>query len=217
MNEDIKLSLRHLQGLEDLIPGLDGFASRLLVATYDDFIERLYKDIDKVIYLLEENPELRQSDTEDRLTIEIRNNLRCMGYNADHDSKIGGHADLVVRKSDFTWIGEAKIHREYDYLWEGFQQLTTRYSTGDSNQRDGGLLIYIRVKDTNQVIQKWKELLASKQLPNYSVWICEIRNTSFFSIHKHERSGCNFKVRHMPIMLYFKPRDKSGRNSGESS
>jgi hypothetical protein len=42
----------------------------------------------------QENPELRRNDGEDRLTIEIVNVLRGMGYNAGHETKIGGHTDL---------------------------------------------------------------------------------------------------------------------------
>jgi hypothetical protein len=206
-----KLNLRQLQEFENNIPMLAGFPSRLLVDTYDDFIKILYIDVDKIIYRIQENPELRKQDQEDRLTIDITNQLCCLGYNASHDSKVGGHADLVVRNKDFLWIGEAKIHNDYDYLWEGFQQLCTRYSVGDSNQKDGGILIYIRVRDANLVVKKWQEHLLSKNLPDYCCVPCESREISFFSIHRHERSGQAFRVRHMPVMLYFDPQDKSGR------
>lgn len=213
MNEDIKDSLRKLQELEGLIPEFAGFPSRVLAETYDEFIQVLYKDIDKIIYQLQENPELLQNDTEDRLTLSIVNNLRCMGYNASHEPKIGGHVDISVKKGTFTWIGEAKIHHDYDYLWQGFQQLVTRYSTGDDNQNDGGLLMYIKTQNAKQVVQKWQEHLTNKNLPNYSIQPCAIRNLCFFSIHTHQRSGCNFKVRHMPVILYFNPQDKSGLKS----
>jgi hypothetical protein len=213
MSGNIKDNLRGLQELESLIPELAGFPSRILAETYDEFIQILYKDIDKIIYQLQENPELLQNDTEDRLTLDIVNSLRCIGYSASHDPKIGGHVDLAVKKGNFIWIGEAKIHHNYDYLWEGFQQLSTRYSTGDENQSDGGLLIYIKTQNAKQVVQKWQEHLTGKNLPNYSIQTCEIRNSCFFSIHTHERSGYNFKVRHMPIILYFNPQDKSGLKS----
>jgi hypothetical protein len=213
MNEDIKDSLRKLQELEGLIPEFAGFPSRVLAETYDEFIQVLYKDIDKIIYQLQENPELLQNDTEDRLTLSIVNRLCCMGYNASHESKIGGHVDLAVKKGNFIWIGESKIHHDYEYLWQGFQQLTTRYSTGDDNQSDGGLLIYIRTENAKQVVQKWQEHLTSKDLPGYSVQQCEMRNICFFSIHTHQRSGYDFKVRHMPIILHFNPQDKSGQKS----
>ncbi len=207
------LSLHQLQELEKDIPGLAGFPSRILVKNYDEFINILYRDIDTIIFDTEENPELYQSDQqEDRLTVEIKRQLRRMGYDASHDSKVGGHADLVVRKAEYLWIGEAKIHRSYDYLWQGFQQLTTRYSTGDCNQKDGGLLIYIFKKNLKAIMQKWQEHLLSKNLPDYSLKLCQVRPSAFFSIHTHDRSGEPFRVRHMPIMLYFEPQDKSGMN-----
>lgn len=213
MNENIKDSLRKLQQLEDLIPEFAGFPSRILAETYDEFIQVLYKDIDKIIHQLQENPELLQNDTEDRLTLTIVNNLLNMGYNALHEPKIGGHVDLAVAKGNFKWLGEAKIHHDYEYLWQGFQQLTTRYSTGDDNQSDGGLLIYIKVKDAKQVIEKWQEHLTSKNLPGYSIRQCEAKSTCFFSIHIHQRSGRDFKVRHMPVILHFSPQDKSAQKS----
>jgi hypothetical protein len=209
MNEEIKLSLRKLQEFEDDIPGFARFPSRALAETYDEFIKILYEDIDRIINLLQENPELYQNDQEDRLTIEIKNSLCHMGYDASHDTKIGEHADLVVKKKKFLWIGEAKIHSSYPYLWKGFQQLSTRYSIGDFYQKDGGLLIYVKGKDAKNVVQKWQEYLTGKKLSDFSIRPCNMRDICFFSVHKHERSGCNFTIRHMPIMLYFNVQDKS--------
>lgn len=203
------LSLKDLKNFEKFIPGLAGFPSRLLVETYDEFIAELYETIDKIISLKEENPELYDQDKEDRITIEIKNSLCLLGYNASHEQKVGGHTDLLIRKNEYLWIGEAKIHSSYDYLWEGFQQLATRYSVGSNNQKDGGLLIYIRVKDAKQVMEKWKDHLSSKQLSNYSLDSCLKRDLAFFSKHKHDRSGELFRVRHIGITLYFNPQDKS--------
>lgn len=209
------LSLLQLKQFEQDIPALAGFPSRVLATDYDGFIKILYFDIDKIIYQIEENPELRLQDGEDRLTIDIKNQLCCMGYNASHDTKIGGHADLLVKKGNFIWIGEAKIHSSYNYLWEGFLQLTTRYSTGDSNQRDGGIFIYIRQKNANAIIEKWKNYLLSKDLLDYNYEPSINRELSFFSTHKHEGSGRDFRIKHMPVILYFQPQDKSGRGKSD--
>ncbi len=182
----------------------------------DNFLRNFYKDIDKVISNIQENPKQRQKDTEDRLTIDIVNQLRCLGYDAEHDSEIGGHVDIVVRGSDFVWLGEAKIYRGNNYLWEGFQQLVTRYSIGDSNQENGGLLIYIREGNASSIMENWQNYLLEKSLPNYSFRPCKMRSLAFISTHKHERSGQAFHVRHMPVMLQFSPKDKSGRRREES-
>jgi HEAT repeat protein len=177
----------------------------------DDLIRNLYKDIDKVISKIQENPELRQEDKEDRLTIDIVNQLSLLGYDVSHDTKIGGHVDIVVRKNEFLWLGEAKIYKDNNYLWEGFLQLVTRYSTGDYNQENGGLLIYIRHKNASSIMQKWQNYLITKSLPDFSLRPCKMRSLAFISTHKHERSGQAFHVRHIPVMLHFAPTDKSGR------
>ncbi|MBW4539577.1 MAG: HEAT repeat domain-containing protein [Myxacorys chilensis ATA2-1-KO14] len=182
-----------------------------------DFIGQLYKDIDQVIYQIERNPELRQEDKEDRLTIEIVGALRISGYNASHDCKIGGHVDLTVEKNDFVWLGEAKIYRDNNYLWEGFQQLTTRYSTGNINQNSGGLLIYIKKGDAKSIMERWQEYLLNKKLSNYKCDFYKTGSSSFISSHTHERSGQPFHVRHIPVLLYSDPKDKSGRRRKEQS
>ncbi|PSB35865.1 hypothetical protein C7B69_05270 [filamentous cyanobacterium Phorm 46] len=177
----------------------------------DDLIRNLYKDIDQVISQIQEKPELRQKDTEDRLTIDIVNPLRNLGYDVSHEPKIGGHVDIAVRKNDLLWLGEAKIYKDNNYLWEGFQQLVTRYSIGDSNQENGGLLIYIRDEDASSIMHKWQKYLLGKSLPDFSLRPCKMRSLAFISTHKHERSGQAFHVRHIPVMLHFDPKDKSGR------
>jgi len=207
------LKLSDLQKLQDDIPGLGNFPSRLLVKTYDDFIDVLYKDLDEIILDTEQNPDLYSpTDKEDRLTIEIKKQLRCMGYDALHDFKIGGHADLVVRLKAYIWIGEAKIHRNYEYLWQGFQQLFTRYSTGEWNQKDGGLIIYIFQNNLAGIMKKWQEYLLKQELPDCDLKACPTRPQAFFSSHIHPKSGTSFRVKHMPIMLHFNPQDKSGKN-----
>lgn len=184
----------------------------------DNFIETFYQDLDKIIYYIQENPELRKNDQEDRLTIDIVGQLRSLGYKAEHDIKIGGHVDITVRKDNFIWLGEAKIYNNNNnYLWEGFQQLTTRYSTGDNNQNQGGLLIYIFEEDAKSVMESWQGYLQDKNLSDYTCKPDKMRNLSFVSSHRHERSGQPFYVRHIPILLHFDPKDKSGRSRKKTS
>jgi hypothetical protein len=208
------MTLSMLKELEPKIPSLSGFISRNLVRTYSEFVEVLYRDIDRIIYKIQENPELRQNDSEDRLTIDIINLLCMMGYNASHDTKVRGHADILVVKNDFMWIGEAKIHSSYPYLWKGFQQLSTRYSVADSNQKDGGIIIYIRQANAREVMDKWRKHLLKKNLSNYSCTTCEIRKLCFFTSHEHVSSGEPFRIRHMPVILHFKPQDHGSTPSG---
>jgi hypothetical protein len=204
-------TIAQLRAMGPIVPGVGIFFDRLLANTYDEFVNVLYRDIDSVLGGFQENPELLKADGEDRLTSEIKRCLKLLGYSATHDEKIGGHSDLVVRgkKDGFLWIGEAKIHAGYDYLYQGFQQLTTRYTTGDVNQDRGGMLIYIRNNDAASVMAAWKAHLAAKVLEGYAESNCSERpNFVFYSTHKHDRAGTPFKVKHIGVILGFDPKDR---------
>lgn len=207
--QDFEGSLACIAKYEKYIPELCNFAGNFITNNYDDFVDNLYIQIDKILGNFEKNPELHQHDSEDRMTIEIANGLNLIGYNVTHEEKIGGHADLSVKhRNGWLWIGEAKIHSDYGYLWQGFQQLTTRYTTGNDNQNAGGLIIYIRNKNAKSVIDTWKERLNT----NYGIQEfspCPKRESfSFFTRHVHSRSGIPFNVRHMGVVLGFDPRDR---------
>jgi len=205
-----ELTLRQIEAFD---PFTTRFITRRLANTYDKFVEILYEDIDEIIQYIQENPELRKGDIEDRVTIEILGNLRHQGYDASHDTKIGGHTDLLVKNNKgYKWIGEAKIHDGNAYLWGGFMQLTERYSIGDDRQKDGGMLIYLKISDADKVMKNWENYLASQNLQDYEHHPCSKNSLYFFSKYKHTKSGLIFTVRHMIILLYFNPQDSSKDN-----
>ena len=192
-------------------PGGDKIFKRADVATYEDFVEVLYEDIDDIIRLLEQNRELQNGLPEDVTTIQLVTNLRSRGYEAHHDLKINGHTDISVTRGTYLWIGEAKKHNSTDYVYEGFLQLTTRYSTGVPDQNAGGLLIYLHTQpNTVGVMENWRNHLAGKGLPNYTAAKCPKSVFAIRSSHTHETTGLDFYVRHIPLSLYFAPMDKSG-------
>ncbi|WP_223466789.1 hypothetical protein [Pseudomonas sp. GL-RE-26] len=207
-----RFTLKDIKELADQlgVAGLAGSIRRYTASTYQQFIDTLYSDLNSIVSTLQENPELRKDDGEDRLTLEILSILRGMGYAAGHETKIGGHTDLSVRgKNNYLWIGEAKIHGSYDYLFQGFQQLCTRYTTGDTNQDCGALIIYIKNKNCAAVVKEWRERITAQGLTNLSISDCEDRpDFVFHTTHTHERSGTPFNVKHIGISLYFNPQDK---------
>lgn len=208
---DRKFSLAELMDFGELfgMPGMANQIKRLTASNYEQFVSTLNDDIDDIIGRIQENPELREDDGEDRLTIDIVDMLKTLGYDADHERKIGGHTDISVRgKKNFLWIGEAKIHGAYDYLYSGFQQLCSRYSTGDHNQDCGGLIIYIRNQNAANVVQEWRERFQESGLYDLKISDCSRRpDLAFRSSHKHDRAGRNFHVRHIGVILNFTPRD----------
>ena len=211
MHKELKSSLETINSFSDDVPGIGNFANRVLAGTYEEFISVLYDDIDKIVERMEENPELLKDDSEDRLTIDIKNQLCATGYDASHETKLGGHVDLVVKKliKNWIWIGEAKIHKDYAWLLKGFNQLATRYSTGNDNNCQGGLLIYIRNINAKNVMDKWEEHLEKQDdIEELKITPCPNNSLSFYSSHNHQRTGLEFKVRHVPLVLCFKPQDK---------
>lgn len=191
------------------LTGIAGSIRRATASTYDQFVDTLHSDLDDIVKRMQENPEVRANDGEDRLTMEIVNVLRGMGYDAAHETKIGGHTDISVKgKNSYLWIGEAKIHGAYDYLFQGFQQLCTRYATGDAGQNRGALIIYIRAADSAKVIQKWQKRLTTYGLEDLNIVPCTARpGLAFDSSHRLVRTGLPFSVKHIGVSLFFKPQD----------
>lgn len=203
-------SLSDLCHLADHMPSVGNWPKRILADTYKAFVDVLNDDLDQIVSGFQLNPELLRDDGEDRLTTEIKRSLNLLGYTATHDEKIGGHSDLAVKgKKDFLWIGEAKIHSSYDYLYQGFQQLSTRYATGDHNQDCGGFIVYIKNLDAATVFSRWRVHLREKLITEYNEYDSDKRSDFvFFTTHKHDRSGRLFNVRHVGVILAFEPKDR---------
>jgi hypothetical protein len=149
----------------------------------------------------------RYERDEDALTTDIITDLKALGFDASHDQDYGRHSDIVIEaRDDLLWLGEAKIHRSYDWLLKGFQQLDTRYATALPGQDSGGLIIYCKTKRIDQIMERWSGHLA-KRRPDVLVMACDSNTLIRRSTHTHERTGLPFRVRHVPISLYFEPKD----------
>lgn len=201
------MSLAEMRKIRHLRPDLAGIADRLIIASYDEFVEVLYRDFDSCIRIIEEDPKVRQQDGEDRLSTEIISMLRSMNYDASHDETIGGHSDIVIRgERGYLWVGEAKIHSSYEKVMDGFNQLNTRYLRGTPHADQGALIIYIRNKDTASVIKTWSERMSDLCLKDYERNDCPVRQElGFYNAHKHEGSGRKVKIRHIGVNLHWQP------------
>lgn len=193
-----------------LIPGGNRFLLRLAADTYDSFVDVLHDDLDACFEHLEANRELRQLDSEDRLTVEIVGQLKAMmAYTVTHESKVGGHVDILVSRLGFTWYGEAKIHSSYKVLYQGFQQLCTRYLPGTAHANRGGVIVYVKKGNCARVMANWKDRLkARRPALNTSDCTSPRSDHAFHSQHAHEGSGSTVRVRHMGVSLHFSPKDR---------
>lgn len=171
----------------------------------DVFINRLYQEISNIVRHIEQSAQYRQNDSEDRITIDIVGLLRQSGYDATHDTDSRGHVDIRVNNDNFVWLGEAKIHKSYNWLLEGLKQLHTRYLTG---REDGsGLLIYfIKTANAKSVMAEWRKRLEAGNECNLKETNDDVEKLTFWSIHQHEGSGLDVRTKHIGISLYYKPK-----------
>jgi hypothetical protein len=113
---------------------------------------------------------------------------------------------VIEGRDNFLWLGEAKIHQSYDWLLKGFQQLDTRYSTALPGQDVGGLIIYCKQPRVDRVMNRWADYLQEHR-QDVSVTECVSHPLVRRSTHAHASTGLMFKIRHVPISLYFDPAD----------
>ena len=129
--------------------------------------------------------------------------LRQTGYDASHDKDHRGHPDFCVTSMDYLWLGEAKIHKSYDWLLDGLKQLHTRYSTG---REDGsGLLIYIKNANAKAAMDEWRKRLEDSKECNLKETNDGQEKLTFWSLHQHEGSGSDIQTKHIGISLYYNP------------
>ncbi|TPL04289.1 hypothetical protein [Mesorhizobium sp. B2-4-11] len=193
------------------------FGASLEYALAQDHAARLsavQSAVDYACNLLEQHKHKKQGAdgkglSEDEITLQICEMLEMAGFQTAHDADIGGHCDIVVKgKNLFLWLAEAKKHDGYDWLSKGFQQLSTRYSTGTIGQDNGEVLIYCYTKDAKAMLAKWREELLARNA-NLKIADSSIGDALVFhSTHKHASSGLDFHVRHKAIALYWAPKDK---------
>lgn len=206
----MSLDVNELSKLRLLVAGteMETGIDFVLAQNHEARVKAVQRSVDFACGKLVKHREKKQGDDEDGLTVQICDMLTSSGIKATHNASVGGHCDIVVEeKDDFLWLAEAKKHSDYAWLDKGFQQLSTRYSTGNPGQDHGEVLIYCFVQDAKAMLDKWKGELVSR---NHSVSVDESETDkplSFQSRHKHECSGLEFRVRHKVVSLYWKPKD----------
>lgn len=180
-----------------------------LASSADDMLALVDKALDHIVQVFARTPKERRDRSEDGLSIDVVTSLQELGFQASHDTTTGGHCDIVIDGIyGFLWLGEAKIHKSYDWLLQGFNQLDSRYATASKNQDHGGMVIYCLGERVDQVMDRWREHLA-KERPDVTVGERKDGELEFRSSHRHKRTGRDYHVRHIPISLYWKPLDKA--------
>jgi hypothetical protein len=172
--------------------------------TAGDILAQVDVAIDHIAQEFARTPKERQGRSEDGLTMDVVTSLRDMGFQASHDTTVGGHCDLVIEgRYNFLWLGEAKIHKSYEWLLEGFNQLDSRYATASKHQDRGGIIIYCFGGRVDKIMAEWAARL-KKERPEVRVDHSDGERW-FTSSHIHGRTGRHYRVRHVPIALQWNP------------
>lgn len=205
--DDSKVTLRDLKLIALGDPRKEISIGLIFNTSPENYLDLVNKAIDYVASEFSLTPKERKGRSEDGLTIDVISILKSLVFNVSHDTTVGGHCDIVIQeKFDFLWLGEAKIHKSYDWLLQGFNQLDTRYATATTNQNHGGLIIYCYNMRSDQVMEKWAAFLAENRTD-----VTVTKDTSdksiIYSKHIHKRTGNEYTVRHKIISLYFYPKD----------
>ncbi|NEK80009.1 MAG: hypothetical protein G3W58_02020 [Pantoea ananatis] len=200
-----EFNLQDLLTLSKYDPDIEGFLHRKFANTKEQFVEQLYKDIDDAIHIIENNKHMYQSDLwgEDELTAVLITFLKGRNYNAEHDTQHGGHIDILIQHQfgKFEWIGEAKIWSGPAYIWGGWIQLNERYGSGTVRDDHGGMIIYVKIKNSSAKLNDWKKHL-NDNVEGAQCQDDEENPLRFSSITNHPATEQPYYVRHMAVSLF---------------
>lgn len=173
--------------------------------TYAEFVDCVLTGITCVYRLLERNPQQLFDQNEDKITTELVNGLECLGFDASHDTMVGGHCDVTVKYlGTYLWLGEAKLDKDTGWVWDGFQQLTTRYGVGTAGADSGGMLIYCRKPDMAGFMARWQSRLTT-ELASAQIASSSRCAAAFESVTVLARTGLPYTVQHLPLSVHFDP------------
>ncbi|EMS8797298.1 hypothetical protein ACTLKO_004628 [Enterobacter ludwigii] len=136
----------------------------------------------------------------------ILSGYKSYGLNVSREANNGGHCDISIELGKYKWLGEAKKAKDYQWVFDGFQQLTTRYSVSGANSKSGGLILYCNQKKVNSFMSNWMIELKSR-FPAISKEECLNDDHNIkVTTHTHDVSGNEYKVIHIPIYLNYSPK-----------
>lgn len=150
---------------------------------------------------------------EDALTTVLELALDNLGLTCSA-KVVNGNVDMVVEWRGFKWLGEAKIAADLQKIFHGYQQLTSRYATGQPGQTAGGLLLYCKHDRAGVIMAGWKAALGN-EIPGSNIQDGPVP-LSFRSDDDRNGSGEKISVVHLAFPLYHDPEEGTWKLSEES-
>ncbi|WP_249213829.1 hypothetical protein [Tatumella sp. JGM130] len=165
--------------------------------------------VDASVSMAESRNHLKYEDTSEDaysdILLHILNRYSVFGLKVSRESNNGGHCDIIIELDSNKWLGEAKKATDYQWVYDGFTQLMTRYSISGANSKSGGLILYCGQKKVNNFMSKWMMELKSRS-SNISKEECFDNDHNIkITTHNHGVSGNDYRVIHIPIYLNYSP------------
>lgn len=143
--------------------------------------------------------------SEDALTSVLVLALEALGLQAS-SSRVGGNCDVTIfYRDDYLWIGEAKIFSGVAHVWDGYQQLTTRYATGMPSHNRGGMLLYCQKARATELLAEWRAALRA-EVPDADDRDGSLPLT-FVSTSRYLTHEMPMTVTHFAFPLFHDPQD----------
>lgn len=134
---------------------------------------------------------------------------------AVNSAVVNGNCDIKVQMDDYVWLGEAKITRSNSKIYEGYLQLTQRYSPGIANQDRGGMLLFCVEGDAATTLASWSKTLET-ELPSANIRN-GIQPLTFLSSDTSSSSGLALEIFHVIFPLTYAPVDHTQKLSKAAS
>ncbi|MEN5041137.1 hypothetical protein ABE424_13170 [Stenotrophomonas sp. TWI1149] len=150
---------------------------------------------------------------EDAITTVVELALDNLGLNCSA-KVVNGNVDMVIEWRGFKWLGEAKIAGDLQKIFHGYQQLTSRYATGQPGQTAGGLLLYCMHDRASVIMESWKAALGH-EIPGANIQDGPVP-LSFRSDDDRNGSGQLIGVVHLAFPLYHVPEEGTWTLSKEA-
>lgn len=176
-----------------------GFKGR---PSYDEWADVVEEALYEELQFMFNQRHTLQGMHEDSLTTFIVRALSNLGFPATRETR-GGNCDLVVQFGDFSWLGEAKIHKGVSKIYGGYLQLKGRYGSGLAGQSRGGVLMYCYQRVAQAALEEWANVL-QKELPDSN----PVPGRFPLTLHSDDvipATGLPMKICHYAFPLLYEP------------
>lgn len=183
-----------------------------ITGDYKPFLSKINRTLLKCFEHMEENANMHyaedenanDSDGEVKLSYIIQTFLKGADIPCSTEQNSNGHVDLTIAEGGFKWLGEAKIQKGESWSYHGFRQLTENYSTGRSNAKYGGIIIYnkLKRKSSKACAEEFKIYLLDK---HGNLNFKDFTENCYFDLTmpEHPRSGNPYHIRTYYVNLHY--------------